>query len=374
MLLKNATVICGAELEPRRMDLRVEDGLIAEMAPSLEGDGLELDGLWLLPGLVDIHVHGIAGADFCDGNSESPERMSLALARHGVTSFCPASMTLPEERLAAAFELWGRFRGRESGARILGVRMEGPFFCEKKKGAQDAAFLLKPSLALLERLNSLCPVSVVDCAPELEGALGFAREAAKKHTVSIGHTAADYETAREALENGFSHATHLFNAMEPISARSPGVPTAVFESKSATAELICDGAHVHPALLRQAHRLLGGGRFVAVSDAMQAADMPDGEYSLGGQVVYVSGGMARLADGTIAGGTGNMFLNMQVLLKSGISFSDAVSACSLNPARVVRADGEIGSIELGKRADLLLTDGELSAVHGVFVRGKKLDL
>ncbi|MDR1410433.1 MAG: N-acetylglucosamine-6-phosphate deacetylase [Oscillospiraceae bacterium] len=370
MLLKNATVICD-DFIPHRMDLRIERNRIAELAPQISGNGVDLTGLWILPGLVDIHVHGIAGADFCGAAPSALETMSCALAKHGVTAFCPASMTLPLDALEDAFAVCGEYRGKEGGAQILGVRMEGPFLSAKKKGAQDEAFLRLPSYSEFSRLNALCPVCVVDCAPELEGAFAFARQAEKVCTVSIAHTAADYDTAKSALASGFSHATHMYNAMESISARVPGVPTAFFESGTATAEMICDGFHVHPALIRQAQRMLGKNRFVAISDAMQAADMPDGTYDLGGQPATVSGGKAQFADGTIAGGTGNMFSNLQVLRDIGILLEEAVRACTINPARVVGADAEIGSIALGKRADLLITDEKLRRVYDVYLRGNK---
>ncbi|MDR3345207.1 MAG: N-acetylglucosamine-6-phosphate deacetylase [Oscillospiraceae bacterium] len=370
MLLKNATIMCD-DFVPRRMDLRTDGARVTELAEHIDGDGADLSGLWILPGMVDIHVHGICGADFCDGTHAALKTISRALASHGVTAFCPTSMTLPEEVPAKAFALCGHYMGKEDGAAVLGVRMEGPFLSAKKKGAQDAAYLRLPSFEEFSRLNALCPISIVDCAPELPGAFDFARKAAQQCKVSIGHSAADYETAAAALENGFSHATHMFNAMEPVSARSPGVPTAICGSKTATAELICDGFHVHPALLRQAHRLLGRDRFIAISDAMRAADMPDGEYTLGGQTVTVAQGKAHLADGSIAGGTGNLFGELQVLLRAGISLEDAVRACTINPSRAVGAEAEIGSVAAGKRADLLITDEKLSRVHGVYLRGQK---
>jgi N-acetylglucosamine-6-phosphate deacetylase len=370
LLYKNAHILAGDDCSFMRGDLRVEGGRIVEIGEHLPGEGIDLDGKMLLPGLVDIHVHGIAGADCCDASVASLTTMSHALAKHGVTAFCPTSMTLPEARLKEIFHAChAAMRGKEHGARILGLRMEGPYLAAEKKGAQDEKYLRLPDIAEFHRLAALCPVKVIDLAPELEGALDFARAVPGTCTVSMGHTAVDYDRTVVALTAGFSHATHLFNAMNPVSARAPGVPGAIFNSNTATAELICDGVHVHTALLKQAWTLLGRDRFVSISDAMQATDMPDGAYTLGGQAVTVTSGRAQLADGTIAGGTSNLFDNLQVLRRAGISLADAVRAASLNPARVVHCDKEIGSIAVGKRADFVVTDLDAQRVERVYMSG-----
>jgi len=259
--------------------------------------------------------------------------------------------------------------GSESGAYIHGINMEGPYISLEKKGAQFGEYIRLPDIDEFKRLNSICKICLADVAPEAEGAFEFADEASKLCIVSAAHTASDYETAVKAFGSGFSHVTHLFNAMHPIFNRKPGAVVAVFESDFVTAELICDGFHNHPAILRMAFRLLGEDRAVVVSDAMKAAGCSDGEYELGGQTVYVRGGKATLKDGTIAASTTNIYDEFKNLLSYGIPFKTVLKACTVNPARVIGADAVTGSIKEGKRADLVIIDKEMN-IRAVFVKGR----
>ena len=368
MILQNATIY-DADFAPKRADLRVTGERIAEIAPTLTGDdAVDLTGCIIVPGFVDIHIHGCCGGDTADADVSSLHTMSRYLAQHGVTAFCPTSMTLPEDALASQFAAVERCKGTEPGARILGVRMEGPYLSMAKKGAQCADYIRPADTAAFGRLHAISPVRIVDVAPETEGAVDFAKAVCGVCTVSMAHTAADFETARNALQSGFSHATHLFNAMPPILNRAPGAVTAVFDSETATAEMICDGFHNHPAIVRMAFRLLGEDRVSVVSDAMRAAGCPDGDFVLGGQTVFVRNGKAKLADGTIAASTTNVYDEFRNLLRWGIPMRQALKACTINPARVVRADREIGSIACGKRADLLVLDAALE-VRRVMIGG-----
>ncbi len=367
IILKNATVWCG-DFEPAKTDIKIENSIISALG-ELEGDEcVDLSGCTVVPGFIDIHIHGGQMADSSSGNAEEIQTISRYLAKRGITSFCPTTMTLPCETLAKAFAAVKSCMGDEKGAYIHGINMEGPYISLAKKGAQAAEHVRKPDIAEFLQLNSACPIKAVDVAPEVDGAVEFAKQASKICTVSAAHTAATYAQARHGFENGFSHATHLFNAMTPILNREPGVPTAVFENNGVMAEIICDGFHNHPAVLRMAFKLLGEDRAVVISDSMSAAGMADGEYELGGQTVYVNDGKATLADGTIAASTTNVFEEFKNLLKFGINFKAALKACTINPAKAIGVQEQTGSIEPGKNADLLVLDNELN-IKAVYIKG-----
>jgi N-acetylglucosamine-6-phosphate deacetylase len=369
MIIKNAEIY-NSDFEPQRADLSVCGETICKIAGNIDGnDTLDFSGCTVLPGFIDIHIHGCRGADVEDASADSLAVMSDYLVKKGVTSFCPTTMTLPEEQLIEQFRAVSEYMGSESGAYIHGINMEGPYISLEKKGAQSGEYIRLPDIGEFKRLNSICKICLADIAPEAENAYEFAAEASKICTVSAAHTASDYETAVKAFGSGFSHATHLFNAMNPIMNRKPGAVAAVFDSSFVTAELICDGFHNHPAVLRMAFRLLGEDRAVVVSDAMKAAGCADGDYELGGQTVYVRGGRATLKDGTIAASTTNIYDEFKNLLGFGIPFKTALKSCTINPARVIGADGVTGSIKEGKRADLVIIDKELN-IKAVFVKGR----
>ncbi len=353
----------------------VEDGRFAEVFAGERAEGVDLEGAWVIPGLVDIHTHGAAGADFSDGDAAGLTRMAAHLAGRGVTSFAPTSMTLPYETLAKAFETAAQLHAnRPAGcARVMGIHMEGPYFSEKKKGAQNGAYLKLPDLpgfrALFEGCGGL--VRIVDVAPELAGAAEFTRGAKELCTVSVAHTDADYEQARAVYEAGATHLTHLYNAMPGIHHRKPGVIGAASEREGVVAELICDGLHVHPSAVRMAFKLFPG-RLCLISDSLRCCGMPDGEYELGGQQVFLFGGVARLADGTIAGAASDLYRDMRNAVSFGVARDEAIRAATILPAREIGRDGEIGSIEPGKLADFVVCDGELNALR-VFLGGEALD-
>ena len=245
-----------------------------------------LDGALVIPGLVDIHVHGCAGADFSDGDYAGLVRMARYLARRGVTSFAPASMTLPYDALDKAFHAAARLHreGLADGARLMGIQMEGPFLSREKRGSQNPAYLRLPDWDRFLRLYDAAEglLRIVDVAPELPGAVEFTRRASEKCRVSVAHTAAGYDQAAAVFDAGATHLTHLFNAMSGIHHRHPGPIGAASERENVTAELICDGIHVHPSAVRMAFRLFPG-RICLISDALRCCGMADGSYSLGGQ-------------------------------------------------------------------------------------------
>ena len=356
----------------------VRDGRFGAVCPGGGGDGqaVSLDGAKVIPGLVDIHTHGNSGADFSDGDIAGLKRMARYLARHGVTSFAPTSVTLPYDTLSKAFAAARALHDARPAntARVMGIHMEGPFFSESKKGAQNAAYLREPDMEMFARLRKDCGglIRIVDIAPELEGAVLFIRKAAELCTVSVAHTNADYAQARAAFEAGASHITHLFNAMPPVHHRSPGVIGAGSERNDITAELICDGIHVHPSAVRMAFKLFPE-RICLVSDALRCCGMPDGTYDLGGQTVFLEGGVARLADGSIAGSATPLSECLRNAVRFGIPENEAIRAATLRPARVIGADAEIGSIEPGKRADFVVCAENLEPLR-VFIGGEEVPI
>jgi len=352
-------------------DVELDGGRIAAVreSPLPAPEDAEL----LLPGLIDIHTHGNSGADFCDGDGAGLATMARYLARCGVTSFAPASLTVAEETLAAAYRTAAEFRRSrpEGAAQLLGINMEGPFFSEKRKGAQNPAFLRLPDAAMVRRLDEACGglIRIVDVAPELPGALPFIREISRTKTVSLGHTDCTYDEALAAFGAGASHLTHLFNCMPSIHHRAPGPICAGSETDGVRAELVCDGYHVHPAAVRLAFRMFGAARICLISDAVRACGMPEGTYTLGGQQIVMKDSLARLTDGTIAGAATDLFRCMTNAIRFGIPARDAVRAATWNPACAVGAEKETGSIAPGKAADLVLCGADWK-IHQVYLQGK----
>ena len=362
MRFENGLLFVGGQFV--RGGFSVENGRFARVleAPLPDEPRTDLDGTLVIPGLVDLHTHGNSGADFSDGDLAGLTKMARYLAQNGVTSFAPASMTLPYDVLETAFRAAVRLhREPPAGcARLMGIQMEGPFFSEKKKGAQNADYLRLPDHSAFARLYDAAEglLRIVDIAPELAGAVDFSRRAAQKCRVSVAHTDASYEEAAAVFDAGATHLTHLYNAMPPIHHRKPGPIGAASERESVVAELICDGHHIHPSAVRMAFRLFPG-RICLISDALRCCGMPDGQYMLGRQEVFLSGGVARLADGTIAGSAANLYDCMKNAVAFGIPREQAILSATLIPAREIGRADEIGSIAGGKLADFLLCDETL---------------
>ncbi len=356
-------LVYGADFRFHPGTIRMEAGRIREVLFSDEA--APDDACYILPGLVDIHFHGCMGADACDGTLEALRTIAAWEARQGVTSICPATLTLPPEELVGILSAAAAFaKEQETGADLVGLNMEGPFISRARKGAQNGDYILPCSESLcrifLEASEGL--VKIIGLAPEANPDFeSYIRAVKEEVRVSLAHTDADYDTAARAFRAGASHVVHLFNAMPEMAHREPGVVGAAMDSPGVTAELICDGNHVHPAAARAAFALFGEERIVLVSDSLRAAGMGDGEILLGGRRVVVKGSRAVLAgDGRLAGSVSSLTDCLRTVVKEmGIPLESAVRCAAYNPAKVIGAEDRCGRILPGRKADLLVLDQAL---------------
>ncbi len=338
-----------------------------------DGKILDASGLIMIPGLVDIHFHGCRGADMCDGTVEALDVITSYEASVGVTSVCPATMTIPRDELLCVMKNAGDYT-YHGGAHLVGINMEGPFISPSKKGAQAAENIMHCDYEYFRQLQDAANglIKLVDIAPEEPGAFEFIDKAKDETVISIAHTAADYDTAKEAIEHGASHATHLYNAMPSLHHRNPGVIGAVRDSQKCHVELICDGVHIHPSVIRATFAMFGAERMILISDSMRATGLEDGEYTLGGQPVTVRGNLATLHDGTIAGSATNLMDCMRFAVnEAGISLEEAIMCATANPAKEINIFDEAGSISVGKKADFVLLNNALDIVS-VYIDGKEI--
>ena len=374
MIIKNANIYT----EDHRFlkgTVAVENGRFVSNAEADETDGRSVDaeGLYMIPGLVDIHFHGCMGADMCDGTEQALDVITTYEASVGVTSICPATMTIPKNELLAVMKNAGEYK-YHGGSHLVGINMEGPFISPSKKGAQAAENIMHCDYEYFSRLQKAANglIKLVDIAPEEPGAMEFIDRAKGEVVISLAHTASNYDTAKKAIEHGASHATHLYNAMPPMNHRNPGVIGAVRDSEKCHVELICDGVHIHPAVIRATFAMFGAERMILISDSMRATGLEDGEYTLGGQPVTVKGNLATLHDGTIAGSATNLMDCMRFAVKeAGIPLETAVMCATENPAKEIGIFHETGSIAAGKKADFVLLDKELNII-GVYIDGKEI--
>ncbi len=351
----------------------VVDGRFGAVCPQeVPADAIDLQGATVIPGLVEVHSHGAMGFDFSDGDYQGLLEMGKYYLSRGVTSFAPASMTLPYDVLSNAFSTAKRMhQERPEGCAVLrGIQMEGPYFSYHKRGAQNADYLKNPDFAGFQKLYQVCDglIRIVDVAPELPGSVEFVEQAKKLCTVSIAHTDSDYDHAKAAVDAGITHLTHLYNAMPAINHRNPGVIPACVENENVQAEIICDGLHIHPAAVRLAFAMFGQ-RMVLVSDSGRCAGQPDGtRFELGGQMATLIDGVARLDNGTIACSATNLYQCLLNCLSWGIDEATVIRACTENPARALGVLDQVGSIEAGKVADFLVCSDDYQEKR-VFLAG-----
>ena len=384
MIIKNVKVYTEEKTFSEGI-IYIKDGvfdkiIISETSPvnvdslrNLEGDLDEVidgQGGYAIPGLIDLHFHGCKGYDFCDGTKEAIAEIAKYEASIGVTAIAPATMTLPVEELerilavAASYKKEAEESGTQ-GADLIGINMEGPFISPTKKGAQDERNIIPCDSDICQRFLDASEglVKFVGIAPECsEESVHFIQQMKDKVHISLAHTNADYDTAMDAFQAGANHAVHLYNAMPSFTHRAPGVIGAVADNKHVNAELICDGVHIHPSVVRATFQMLGADRMILISDSMRATGMPDGRYTLGGLEVDVVGNRATLvSDGALAGSATNLLDCMRTVVKKmGIPLETAVACATMNPAKALGEYENYGSITPGKKGNVVLLDSELN--------------
>ncbi len=365
--------------------IRLAGNLIEAVGPGEARPGfavIDLHGQWVLPGFVDMHVHGGGGASFTAGSADDARRAVEFHRGHGTTSIVASLVTAPLAELESRAAM---LAGLAAEGVIAGLHLEGPFLSAARCGAQDPRHMIAPDVAVLERLGTAAAghLKVITIAPELPGSTEVIKAAARSGlTVAVGHTDATAAVASAAVDAGATHATHLFNGMRPLHHREPGAAGALLDRDEVTCEVIADGVHLHDITVRLAARAIGPGRLVLITDAMAAAGMPDGSYRLGSMRVDVAGGVARLTGdtrqapdtgppGAIAGSTATMATVFRRAVAAGLPVPDAVAAVSATPARVLGLDDRIGALRPGRYADLVVFDEELR-LRAVMRRGQWL--
>lgn len=383
MIIKNVKVY-QEDQTFKEGEICIRDGAFVGNADAQEGEEiLDGEGCYAIPGMIDLHFHGCMGYDFCDGTKEAIREIARYEASIGVTAIAPATMTLPVPELEHILSVAAAYRKKTEAektaaydeADLVGVNMEGPFISKAKKGAQDERNIIPCDAEIFRRFQRAADglVSFIGIAPEEPGAITFVHEVKDEVNVSLAHTNSDYAHAMAAFEAGANHAVHLYNAMPPFSHRAPGVVGAVSDSEQVMAELICDGVHVDPAVVRATFKMLGADRMILISDSMRATGMPDGQYTLGGLDVKVRGNHATLvSDGALAGSVTTLPDCMRIAVKQmGILLETAVACATANPARSLGIYEQYGSITPGKHGNVVLLDEELR-LKGVMKDGKKI--
>ncbi|MBO4452331.1 MAG: N-acetylglucosamine-6-phosphate deacetylase [Clostridia bacterium] len=350
---------------------KVIEGVVpADKVPE-NAEVTDAKGGYVAPGLIDIHIHGYLGKDVCDGEEESIRTIAKGLLANGVTGFLPTTMTVDMKVIKKALEVCRALKSESAdwdGCVILGAHAEGPFISEKKKGAQDPKYILKPDAKFVKEYSDI--IRIITLAPEEDADFEAIKEIRRDTDVvmSMGHTSADYDTAMKSTQVGIRHATHLFNAMTPLAHRAPGVVTAAFNS-DVSVELIVDTFHVDVSLYDIIYKLKGR-KLCFITDCLPAGGLPEGEYTLGGQKIIYRGIVCRLEDGTVAGSI--LHLNRgvwNVYTNSTIPLWECVNCASLNPATTIGLADRKGSIEVGKDADIIITDNKFE-VEKTFIGGK----
>lgn len=350
--------------------IKIEDEKIAEIG-SMEisssfdnyKEMLLPENFTVIPGLIDVHIHGVDGADVMDGTMEALDKMAAVLPKEGTTSFLATTMTQSQEAIEQALINVSEYIENQSSSNkseILGVHLEGPFINKQMAGAQPVQHIINPQVSLFKKWQELSKghIKLVTLAPEIDGGKELVRYLKETGVIaSIGHSKSTYEEVSNAIDAGVTHATHLFNQMSGLHHREPGVVGAVFLREELKAELISDGVHVKPEVVKLAYKMVGSERLILITDSMRAKCLKNGTYDLGGQDVTVQDGKAVLSDGTLAGSIlklGEALKNMMAF--TGCTLSDVVQMGSANPAKQLNVFDRKGSIAVGKDADLVVLD------------------
>jgi N-acetylglucosamine-6-phosphate deacetylase len=376
LLIINCRLYDAPDIE-RTTSVLIENGIIVQIGQIDSGtacdETLDAQGQIIAPGFIDVHIQGAGGADILDATPDALEAISRACARFGTTGFLATTVFKPNQdnrHLALADEYIGRDLG---GANLLGIHLEGPFISIEKKGMILPDCICLPSELLLDEIQRVTDghLSMMTIAPELPGSLGIIRSLVESGAIaSFGHSNATYEQTLDGFEGGISHVTHLFNAMPSIHHRSPGPLAAIFQAEHITAQVITDGVHIHPAVLKFAYENLGPDRAIPITDGMQAIGLGDGMFIYNGVEYESKAGTARYKDGTLIGTA----LGLSQMLERFIAFTDcpldiAIRMVTQNPAGLLGLDDKKGTIAVGKDADLILLENDLS-VHTTIVAGK----
>lgn len=357
-------------------DVLISEDKIVEIGKDLynvDAEVIDLKGKKIVPGFIDIHIHGGVGYDTMNATYEALNAISIHLAKHGVTSFCATTMTMDVPYILNALKnINETMKKGTGGAQILGAYVEGPFISKEHKGAQDEKYIIQPDKELFDKFLEVSGdnIKVVALAPEKDPDGSFVEHVTKKGVkVSLGHTNATYEEMKNGVEHGATIAVHTYNGMKGLHHREPGALGEVFLDDRIYSEVIVDFIHTHPASVKLLIKIKGTDKVILISDAMSACGLGDGEYKLGGQKVFVKNGEARLESGSLAGSTLTLDKAVKNITSLGVPLFEACKMASLNPAKAIGVDDRKGSIEVEKDADIVVLNNDLT-VYMTIIEGK----
>ncbi|MBT1280215.1 N-acetylglucosamine-6-phosphate deacetylase [Thermoanaerobacter sp. CM-CNRG TB177] len=357
-------------------DLLISNGKISSIGKNLstnDAEVIDLKGKKIVPGFIDIHIHGGVGHDTMDATYEALNAISIHLAKHGVTSFCPTTMTMDIPYILNALKnINETMKKKTAGAQILGAYVEGPFISKEHKGAQDEKYIIPPDKNLFDEFLEIAGgnIKVIALAPEKDPDGSFVEHVTKKGVkVSLGHTNATYEEMKNGVEHGATIAVHTYNGMKGLHHREPGALGEVFLDDRIYSEVIVDFIHTHPASVKLLIKIKGTDKVILISDAMPACGLGDGEYIFGGQKVLVKEGVAKLENGSLAGSTLTLDKALANITFLGVPLFEACKMASLNPAKAIGVDDRKGSIEVEKDADIVVLNNDLT-VYMTIIEGK----
>lgn len=365
MLFKNAYVL-NEDFKFEKLAVETDGAEIISVSKDAGGEGVDLSGKYLIPGLVDMHTHGAVGTDTMDEDFDFHKWQKYLLS-YGVTTFFPTTVSAHDDVIKRTMQKLASIDG------VSGINLEGPYINADKRGAHDIDTIRPADFDEFSKYQNLSgnKIKITTIAPEIDGNIEFIRKASKTLKVALGHSSADYDSACKGINAGATQLTHTFNAMNPFTHREPNMVGAALETENVFCEVISDGIHLHPSTVRTLFKILGDERMVLISDSMAATGLADGEYMLGSMHVTVKNSVARTDDGAIAGSTKNLMQMVRSAISFGIPLESAVKCASLNPAKSVGIDNKYGSITVGKTADFVICDKDLNIFavvkNGVYI-------